>query len=97
MHIIIVGCGKVGYTLVELLSGEEHNIVVVDESADRVQSVTDNLDALGVIGNGVSYKTLMEAGIDNADLLIAVTGSDEQNLLCCVIAKRPVIAAPLHA
>jgi len=88
MHIIIVGCGKVGYTLVELLSGEEHNIVVVDESADRVQSVTDNLDALGVIGNGVSYKTLMEAGIDKADLLIAVTGSDEQNLLCCVIAKK---------
>lgn len=88
MHIIIVGCGKVGYTLVELLSGEDHNIVVVDECADRVQSVTDNLDALGVIGNGVSYNTLIEAGIDKADLLIAVTGSDEQNLLCCVIAKK---------
>jgi len=88
MKIIIVGCGKVGYTLVEQLSGEEHDIVVIDERAEKVNSITESLDAMGIVGNGVSYQTLREAGIKNADLLIAVTGSDEQNLLCCVIAKK---------
>ena len=88
MNIIIVGCGKVGYTLVEQLSNEEHNIVVVDKNAEKVQFITDNLDAMGVIGNGVSYQTLQDAGVSTADLLIAVTGSDEENLLCCVIAQK---------
>ena len=88
MQIIIVGCGKVGYTLVEQLSGEDHNIVVIDEKESKVRAITDELDAMGIIGNGVSYQTLLEAGITRADLLIAVTGSDEQNLLCCVIAKK---------
>ena len=88
MQIIIVGCGKVGYTLVQQLSGEAHNSVVVDIKEDRVRSITDELDAMGVIGNGTSFQTLLEAGIKHADLLIAVTNSDEQNLLCCVIAKK---------
>ena len=88
MNIIIVGCGKVGYTLVEQLSNEEHNIIVVDKNAEKVQHITDNLDVMGVIGNGVSYQTLQDAGISTADLVIAVTGSDEENLLCCVIAKK---------
>ena len=88
MDIIIVGCGKVGYTLVENLSGEDHNIVVIDEQEEKVKSITDNLDAMGIVGNGVSYQTLTEAGISHTDLLIAVTGSDEQNLLCCVIARK---------
>lgn len=88
MNIIIVGCGKVGYTLVEQLSNEEHNIIVVDKNAEKVQYITDNLDAMGVIGNGVSYQTLQDAGVSTADLVIAVTGSDEENLLCCLIAKK---------
>lgn len=88
MNIIIVGCGKVGYTLVEQLGGENHDIVVIDEREEKVNSITDELDAMGIVGNGVSYQTLREAGIHRADLLIAVTGSDEQNLLCCVIAKK---------
>ena len=88
MNIIIVGCGKVGYTLVEQLSNEEHNIIVVDKNAEKVQYITDTLDVMGVIGNGVSYQTLQDAGISTADLVIAVTGSDEENLLCCVIAKK---------
>lgn len=88
MNIIIVGCGKVGYTLVEQLSNEEHNIVVIDKNADKVRHITDNLDAMGIVGNGVSYKTLQRAGIKTADLVIAVTGSDEENLLCCLIAKK---------
>lgn len=88
MKIIIVGCGKVGYSLVEQLSVENHDITVVDIKEDNVRSITDALDAMGVIGNSASYQTLLEAGIRQADLLIAVTNSDEQNLLCCVIAKK---------
>ncbi len=88
MKIIIVGCGKVGYSLVEQLSVENHDITVVDIKEDHVRSITDSLDAMGVIGNGASYQTLLEAGIRQAHLLIAVTNSDEQNLLCCVIAKK---------
>ena len=88
MNIIIVGCGKVGYTLVEQLSNEEHNIIVIDRNADKVKHITDNLDAMGVVGNGVSHQTLLDAGITTADLVIAVTGSDEENLLCCLIAKK---------
>ncbi len=88
MNIIIVGCGKVGSTLVEQLNGENHNIVVIDEKEERVNSITDEMDAMGIVGNGVSYQTLLEAGIQHTNLLIAVTGSDEQNLLCCVIAKK---------
>ena len=88
MNIIIVGCGKVGYTLVEQLSNEEHNIIVVDRNAEKVQYITDNLDVMGVVGNGVSHQTLQDAGISTANLVIAVTGSDEENLLCCLIAKK---------
>lgn len=88
MDIIIVGCGKVGYTLVELLSSEDHNLVVIDEKPERVSRITDSLDAMGIVGNGIDHKTLLDAGIETADLLIAVTGDDEKNLLCCVIAKK---------
>ncbi len=88
MKIIIVGCGKVGYTLVEQLSAEGHEIVAIDEIAEKVTAVTGAFDVIGLVGNGVSFETLKEADIAGADLLIAVTGSDEHNLLCCMIAKK---------
>ncbi len=88
MNIIIVGCGKVGYTLVEQLGGENHDITVIDVVEERVHAITDQLDAMGIVGNGVSYQTLLEAGIKKAHILIAVTDSDEQNLLCCAVAKK---------
>lgn len=88
MNIIIVGCGKVGYSLVHQLSENDHNIFVIDLHADKVRQLVDEFDAQGITGNGVSFDVLSEAGIDSADLLIAVTGSDEQNLLCCCIAKQ---------
>lgn len=88
MKIIIVGCGKVGYTLVEQLENEDHDIVVIDENPEKVQYITDNLDAMGIVGNGINHHTLIDAGIATADLLIAVTGDDEKNLLCCIIAKK---------
>ena len=88
MNIIIVGCGKVGMTLAELLAAENHNITLVDESPARIQAIPESLDALRVVGNGASLKTLQEALVKEADILIAVTGQDELNLLCCLIAKK---------
>lgn len=88
MKIIIVGCGKVGYTLVEQLSKEDHDIMVIDEKQDRIDKVKEDLDVMGIVGNGMSYQVLMDADIINTNLLIAVTGFDEQNLLCCLIAKK---------
>ena len=88
MNIIIIGCGKVGMTLAELLSAENHNIVLVDESPAKIQAIPESLDALRITGNGASVSVLQDAGIREADILIAVTGQDELNLLCCLIAKK---------
>lgn len=88
MKIIIIGCGKVGFALAEELTHENHDVTVIDVSARRLQEVEDDLDALQIVGNGSSIGTLIEAGVNDADLLIAVTGSDELNLLCCLIAKK---------
>ncbi len=88
MKIIIIGCGKVGFALAEGLIQENHDVTIIDSSAERMQGVTEELDAMPVIGNGSSISTLLEAGATDADLVIAVTGSDELNLLCCLIAKK---------
>lgn len=88
LNIIIIGCGKVGATLVEQLSYEGHDITLIDQNAKKVQELTNLYDAMGVVGNGASYSIQMEAGVKEADLLIAVTGSDELNLLCCVMANQ---------
>lgn len=88
MQIIIVGCGNVGSTLAEQLSKEGHNITVVDIKEQLVQDIANTFDVLGIAGNGASFNTLMDAGVNQADLLIAVTGSDELNLLCCLIARK---------
>ena len=88
LQIIIVGCGKVGRTLVEQLSKEGNDITIVDKDAEKVQTISGLYDVMGVTGNGASYSGQMDAGIENADLIIAVTDSDELNLLCCTVAKR---------
>ncbi|MDY3920415.1 MAG: Trk system potassium transporter TrkA [Candidatus Limivivens sp.] len=88
MDIIIVGCGKVGSTLAEQLSKENNDITVIDPNYEVVQDLSNELDIMGVVGSGSNHKILQEAGIEKADLLIAVTGSDELNLLCCLIAKK---------
>ena len=88
LRIIIVGCGKVGYTLTEQLVREGHDITVVDTNERVISDVSDVFDVMGICGNGASHRVLMEAGLQNADLVIAVTGSDELNLLCCTIARK---------
>ncbi len=88
MNIIIVGCGKVGQALVEQLNDEGNDITVIDKVAEKVNDVSSRYDVMGVIGNGATHSVQQDAGIDRANLLIAVTGSDELNLLCCLIAKK---------
>ena len=88
MNIIIVGCGKIGENLAEQLNEPGNNITVVDLSPERVREVAERYDVMGVVGNGATHATQLEAGIEGADLLIAVTGSDELNLLCCLLAKK---------
>ena len=88
MQIIVVGCGNVGATLTEQLSSEGHNVTVIDVENQKLQNLINNFDVMGVIGNGASFAVQKEAGVEHAHLLIAVTGSDEVNLLCCLIAKK---------
>ena len=88
MKIIIIGCGKVGFALAEGLTQENHDVTIIDSSAERLQDATEELDVMAVIGNGSSINTLLEAGAADTDIIIAVTGSDELNLLCCLIAKK---------
>lgn len=88
MNIIIVGCGKVGQALTEQLNDEGNNITIIDLSSKIVNDIAGRYDVMGVVGNGATHITQQQAGIEHADLLIAVTGSDELNLLCCLIAKK---------
>lgn len=88
MNIIIVGAGKVGMTIADQLSSENHNITIIDLNQKKVEEAEEEFDVMGVVGNGASHQVQMEAGVMESELLIAVTGSDELNLLCCLIAKK---------
>ncbi len=88
MNIIIAGCGKVGYALAQQLNDEGHDITLIDNSVERLQPVLSALDVQGIVGNATNFHTLQEAGVEDADLLIAVTNQDEINMLCCLIAKK---------
>lgn len=95
MRIIIVGCGKVGKTIAGELSQEKHDVVVIDQNIDAIDDVTSNYDVMGLQGNGASYSVQQEAGINETDLLIAVTESDEINLLCCLFARKAGVTSTI--
>ena len=88
MKIIIVGDGKVGFTLAEHLSQEEHDITVIDTNDAALRHASEALDVMCVKGNGASISALRESGVDAADVLIAATSMDEVNMVCCLTAKR---------
>ena len=88
MKIVIVGDGKVGYTLTKSLSEEGHDLVVIDNNRRILLASQESLDVAVVDGNGASVEVQREAGVDTADLLIAATNGDETNLLCCMVAKK---------
>lgn len=88
MNIIIVGDGKVGYTLAQFLSKDGHDITIIDKNAEALTRASETLDVMCVRGNGANVRTLIEAGIESADIIIAVTGNDELNMVCCLAAKQ---------
>jgi trk system potassium uptake protein TrkA len=87
MHIIVVGAGEVGYHVAERLSGQQHDVVVVDVDPGRLEYVSSHLDVAVVEGSGTSQSVLEEAGLDHAGLLLAVTNIDEVNLVSCMGAR----------
>ena len=88
MKIIVVGCGKTGARLISSLTDEGHDVTVVDYNSDRLKEICNLNDVMGISGDGMNYNALLDAGLEGADVLIAVTGSDEQNLLCSLFAKK---------
>lgn len=88
MNIVIVGDGKVGYTLTKQLSEEGHDVVVIDNDEKVLQESQNILDVAVVHGNGACVETQRQAGVAQSDLLIAATSSDEVNLLCCLVARK---------
>ena len=88
MKIIIVGNGKVGYAIARQLSGENHDIVMVDSDAAALSRADSTLDVMCELGNGASISVLAEAGARTADLVVSVTNLDETNLVSCLIAKK---------
>ena len=91
MKIVIVGDGKVGQALTGQLAEEGHDVVVIDSSPKALRTSVEIHDVMGVNGNGASYAVQKEAGVGEADLLIAATSGDELNLLCCMLAKKLVL------
>jgi trk system potassium uptake protein len=88
MRVVIVGAGAVGYYLASRLSEEAQEVVLIDPDPERVQRAADNLDVLVLRGSGADLSVLEEAGVSRADLLMAVSGVDEVNLLACFAASR---------
>jgi trk system potassium uptake protein TrkA len=87
MRIIIIGAGKVGYYLAENLCRENH-VTIIDKNAAALKKAEENLEVLCIKGSGVSTNVLLEADIKHTDLLIAVTSTDEINMVCCLTGKK---------
>ncbi len=88
MNILVVGCGKIGETIVASLVAEGHNVVAIDEDPAPLSEIGNVYDVMSVCGNGADSDVLEEAGVRKADLFVAVTGSDNTNMLSCFLAKR---------
>lgn len=88
MKIIIVGCGKIGKSMIASLTSEGHDVTIVDNEAQILNETADAFDVIGVCGNAVDCDTLMEAGVKDADLLVSLTDSDEVNMLTCHLARN---------
>lgn len=88
MRIIVVGNGKIGKSIIEQLSGEGHDVVLIENNESRISDAQNDRDIMAVYGNGAIRDIQLEADVQHADILVAVTGGDELNLLCCLIAKK---------
>ena len=88
MNIIIVGCGRVGRTIVHQLEKEGHSITIIDKDPHALQSIAGSQNVMAIEGNGATFEMLKEANVNDCDIMIAVTASDELNLYACFIAKN---------
>ena len=88
MKIVLIGLGTIGRTILSSLSGEGHNITIIDENREKVENLIERFDVLGVVGNGACRDIQLEAGADAADLVGALTRSDELNILACLVARK---------
>ena len=88
MKILILGAGRVGRSVAESLVSDANDITIVDESSERVNLMQERFDLLGLVGNASSPSVLSSAGAMDTDLLIAVTASDETNLVACTLAAQ---------
>ncbi len=88
MKIVIIGLGTIGETILKSLSDEGHTITIIDENKDKIESLIERYDALGVVGNGACLDIQREAGVQDADMAIVLTNSDELNVFACLVAKR---------
>ena len=88
MYIIVVGGGRVGYYLTKALLDEDHEVLLVEKEAAICENVNEELGSICLRGDGCEAATLAEVGADRADMLIAVTGDDEDNLVACQVAKH---------
>ena len=88
MRAVIVGAGKLGYTIAELLSGEQMEVVVIDREESQLTAVKNSLDVLTITANGASPITMDDPDVNGADVFIAVTGTDEVNMVACILAKK---------
>jgi len=88
MHVIIVGCGRVGAELAKILANEGHNVVVIDKSRDSFERLGNTFNGLTMVGNGFDLKLLRQVGIEKADAFCAVTNGDNTNLISAQVAKK---------
>ncbi len=88
MNILIVGCGKAGSLLTEILCKEGHDVTIMDTDSEIVTAMIDNYDVQGICGNGLIIKDLQEAGVEHTHIIIAMTDSDEVNIMCCLMARK---------
>ena len=97
MYVVIVGCGKIGYSLTKALSATKHEVLVIDRDHKKCEAIVEELGSVALIGDGCEIGVLREAGADRADVLIAVAGLDEDNLVACQLAKHRFGAARVVA
>ncbi len=88
MKIVIIGLGTIGRTILRSLAGESHDITIIDEDKEKIESLIERYDVSGVVGNGACMDIQKEAQVKGADLAIVLTGSDELNIVACLVAKK---------
>lgn len=88
MKIVIIGLGTIGKTILKSLAHEDHSITIIDENKDKIENLIEKYDVSGVVGNGACLDIQKEAGVNDADLAIVLTNSDELNIFACLVAKK---------